>query len=180
MLIAKEKRKTNIAEYLIYMWQVEDIVRAYSFDIELIEKDIISKYEQPEDIRKEIRFWYENLIETMKKEKVENKGHIQQLVNLIDDLTDLHLFLLKSPLHLDYRNLYFETSEILIDFHSKLVDKNITEVEVSFQALYSVFLLRLQKKEISSETEKAISKIGKLMALLSKKYHERENEKLKM
>ncbi|MBR2242341.1 MAG: DUF4924 family protein, partial [Prevotella sp.] len=28
MYIAKELRKKNIAEYLLYMWQVEDLLRA--------------------------------------------------------------------------------------------------------------------------------------------------------
>ena len=28
MKIASQKRKENIAEYLLYMWQIEDIIRA--------------------------------------------------------------------------------------------------------------------------------------------------------
>ncbi|MFC2121971.1 DUF4924 family protein, partial [Bacteroidota bacterium] len=62
MIIAKEKRYTNIAEYILYMWQIEDIIRAYKFDIDEIEKNIISKYDQPENILKEIRYWYISLI----------------------------------------------------------------------------------------------------------------------
>ena len=27
MLIAREKRKSNVAEYILYMWQVEDLLR---------------------------------------------------------------------------------------------------------------------------------------------------------
>ena len=32
MFVAKQKRHENIAEYLLYMWQVEDILRALHFD----------------------------------------------------------------------------------------------------------------------------------------------------
>ena len=32
MIIARQKRKENIAEYLLYMWQVEDLIRANKFD----------------------------------------------------------------------------------------------------------------------------------------------------
>ncbi|MDE7144362.1 MAG: DUF4924 family protein, partial [Muribaculaceae bacterium] len=34
MIIASEKRKNNIAEYLLYMWQIEDIIRANNLDID--------------------------------------------------------------------------------------------------------------------------------------------------
>ena len=37
MNIASEKRKSNIAEYILYMWQVEDSIRAYNLDIAEIE-----------------------------------------------------------------------------------------------------------------------------------------------
>ena len=29
MLIAREKRKSNVAEYILYMWQVEDDADGY-------------------------------------------------------------------------------------------------------------------------------------------------------
>ena len=37
MYISKELRKKNIAEYLLYMWQVEDIIRANGLDADKIE-----------------------------------------------------------------------------------------------------------------------------------------------
>ena len=33
MFVAQEKRKANIAEYIIYMWQVEDMIRALKLDM---------------------------------------------------------------------------------------------------------------------------------------------------
>ncbi len=70
MIIAKQKRKENIAEYLLYMWQVEDLIRANNFDIEVIRKTVINRYDQPEPIRAEIAVWYEELIEMMRGEDV--------------------------------------------------------------------------------------------------------------
>ena len=34
MIIAQQKLKENIAEYILYMYQIEDVVRAYHFDLE--------------------------------------------------------------------------------------------------------------------------------------------------
>ena len=52
MLVASQKRKENIAEYLLYMWQVEDIVRAFNLDIERIRQNIIDRVPDiPEETR---------------------------------------------------------------------------------------------------------------------------------
>ena len=55
MLIASQLRKENIAQYLLYMWQIEDIIRAYGLDIDRINADIVSRF--PEERRKEISEW---------------------------------------------------------------------------------------------------------------------------
>lgn len=38
MYISQQLKQQNIAEYLLYMWQVEDLIRANGFDIERIKK----------------------------------------------------------------------------------------------------------------------------------------------
>ena len=52
MIIASQKKKENIAEYLLYMWQIEDIIRAYGLDIGKIQKHIINSYDLPEEQKK--------------------------------------------------------------------------------------------------------------------------------
>ena len=91
MIIAQEKRKTNLAEYILYMWQIEDLIRAYKFDIGLITEAVLQHFQQPEEKNIEIKEWYENLIEMMKVEKVEEKGHLQIIKNNIDELFDFHM-----------------------------------------------------------------------------------------
>lgn len=44
MLIAREKRKSNVAEYILYMWQVEDMLRAMQMDIELVNRNVVSQF----------------------------------------------------------------------------------------------------------------------------------------
>ena len=46
MIIARRKRKENIAEYLLYMWQVEDLIRANQFDLDSIRRTVIAQYAQ--------------------------------------------------------------------------------------------------------------------------------------
>lgn len=54
MIIARRKRKENIAEYLLYMWQVEDLIRANNFDMDSIRRTVVDRYDQPDDIKEEI------------------------------------------------------------------------------------------------------------------------------
>ncbi len=65
-----------MAEYLLYMWQIEDIIRAYRLDIDAIEKNIISQYQVDEETHKQIRDWWESLIKMMELENVRESGHL--------------------------------------------------------------------------------------------------------
>ena len=106
MLIAQEKRKSNIAEYVLYMWQVEDLIRAYHFKMDLIEAHIISQFKQPEKIRQEIRNWYANIIVMMHEEGIRDKGHLGIVKGIVSQMNDLHIRLLHQNNDGQYLNYY--------------------------------------------------------------------------
>ncbi len=178
MLVARKLKEENIAEYLIYMWQVEDIIRANGLDIDKIEETIISRFDQSENVKLEIREWYENLIEMMRLEGVAEKGHLIINKNVIADLTDLHLRLLQAPSETDYSAAYYKTLPFIVELRSKNADKNIPEIETCFSALYGFLLMRIQQKEISGETQAAISQISSFIRLLVQKYNGDKNGQL--
>ena len=95
MKIAQQLKEKNIAEYLIYMWQVEDLIRANECDIDKIRENIISRY--PEEEQPALEEWYGNLVDMMRTEGVKEKGHLQINRNVIVNLTELHVELLASP-----------------------------------------------------------------------------------
>lgn len=180
MLIAKKKKTENIAEYLLYMWQVEDILRANKLDIDAVQENIIEKFEQPAEVKQEIRDWYEGLIEMIKLEGITEKGHLQINKNIIIDLTDLHLRLLKSPKEPEYIASYYKTLPFIVELRSKSEDKSIPELETCFAALYGFLLLKLQQKEVSGETQAAISQISSFLRMLSNRYHLEKEGKLEL
>ena len=77
MFVASQKRKENIAEYLLYMWQIEDLIRANGLDIDKITQNIVDRFNLPGDQRKQMIEWYESLIDMMRREDVVAKGHHQ-------------------------------------------------------------------------------------------------------
>ena len=48
MLVAKQKRKENISEYILYLYQIEDMIRAMQFDMNRIELQLIPEYKVDE------------------------------------------------------------------------------------------------------------------------------------
>ena len=180
MIVAKQKRKENIAEYLLYMWQVEDLIRANHFDIDSIRRTVISQYDQPDEVKEEIAVWYEELIEMMRSEGVMEKGHIQLNKNVIITLTDLHLRLLKSTKEMIYGAAYYKTLPHIVQLRTKSGGEELPELETCFNAIYGFLLLRMQGKPVSPETQEAIKQISSFLALLAEKYREDMNGELKL
>lgn len=171
MYISQQLKKKNIAEYLLYMWQVEDMLRASNFDMEVVKKNIIDSYPSlTDEQRHELTQWYEDLINMMHDEQVMRKGHVQINKNIIVWLTDLHLRLLRSPKFPYYSAAYYKALPFIVELRAKGADKDVPELETCFDALYGVLMLRLQKKQVSEETLKAIKVIGDLLAMLSEYY----------
>ena len=178
MIIAKRKRKENIAEYLLYMWQVEDLIQANRFDMDSIRRTVIAHYAQPASVKEEIAQWYQELIDMMRSEGVMEKGHIQLNKNVIIALTDLHLRLLRSTKEMVYGATYYKTLPFIVQLRAKSGGEELPEIETCFNALYGYLLLKMQHKEVSAETTEAIKQITAFLALLSEKYRADMNNEL--
>ena len=172
MFISKQLKENNIAEYLIYMWQVEDMIRANGCDMEKIKKNIVDSYPLTEEQKVELTQWYIDLIEMMRRENVMEKGHLQINKNIITWLTDLHLQLLRSSKFPYYSAAYYKALPYIVELRAKGANNEEPELETCFEALYGILLLKLQKKEISEETKKAQQAISGLLAMLSNYYIE--------
>ena len=179
MITASVKKKENIAEYLLYMWQIEDLIRANNLDIEKIQTSIIDQYKDLSEIqRKEMQEWYESLIDMMRREGVVEKGHLQINKNVIIQLEDLHRQLLNDQKFASYSAQFYHTLPIIVELRAKSGDNKAGEIETCFNALYGILLLRLQAKEISEETLQATAQISKFLAVLAMYYKKDYNNEL--
>ena len=170
MFIAKQKKEENIAEYLLYMWQLEDILRAYELNIDKVQIALIDPVHYSAEKKIEARNWYSELIKMMKLEKIETVGHLKINKALLSQLTELHLQLLNDENEKEYIEIYYKTMPFIIELRRKSNVNGLSEIEICFTALYGYLLLKLQKKEVSSDTSSAISQISNLLRVLSEKY----------
>lgn len=173
MNIAKQLKEKNIAEYLIYMWQVEDLIRAMGCDIDMIREKLISTF--PEAERPALDEWYANLVEMMRAEGVKEQGHLQINRNVIQNLTELHGELLASTKYPFYNAAYFKALPFIVELRRKNGHQEESELETCFEALYGILLLRLQHKEITPETDTAMKAISSFISLLAN-YYEKEKK----
>ncbi|MCF0214086.1 MAG: DUF4924 family protein [Muribaculaceae bacterium] len=167
MKTASQLRRDNIAEYILYMWQIEDLIRANKLDIDLIATNIIDRYQNlPDDDRQAMRSWYESLIDMMRSENVQTSGHLQINRNVLASVADLHSRLLADPRFEDYKAEFYRTLPFIVELRSRAGEAPAGEIETCLNALYGMLMLRLQGKEISDATKRAIDQISRFMALL--------------
>ena len=176
MITARQKRNENIMEYMLYMWQIEDMIRACHLDKDEIETRIISQYDLPEDTKREVRQWYGELADMMRAEGIAEKGHIQINRNVMAELTNLHHRLLRDPKETVYGSLYYHTLPAIVQLRAKSGgEPDVSEIETCFIGVYGYFLLKMQGKDVSAETHEGIKQISNLLTFLTAKYHEGEN-----
>ncbi len=174
MLISGELKQTNIAEYILYMWQTEDIVRAFGYDIEKIKENIVEKYDVSDEIKENILNWYRSIIEMSELENIKKTGHLQIIKNNVNDLYDLHLQLLNKPDEFQYRQAYDFALPHIKALEEKMAGTTENQIDVCLHGLYAFMFLKMQQKEISKETSASMESFRKLIALLSAKHKDRE------
>ena len=178
MYIASQKRKENIAEYLLYMWQIEDMIRANGLDIDRIKANIIDKTSLTDGQKTQLAEWYESLIDMMRREGVTQSGHLQINDNILNQLVQLHQALLKDPAFPEYTAEFYKTLPFIVELRSKAGDNKVGEIETCFTALYGMLMMRLQQKELTEHTKNAIAQISRFIATLALNFHLDEEDKL--
>ena len=178
MFIAQELRKKSIAEYLLYMWQVEDIIRVYGCSLSRIRREYIEQFDYDDEQKEDLADWYGNLVTMMNQEGKREHGHLQINQIVLQDMAELNAQLLNSTKFPFYNAEYYKVLPFIVELRNK-GDKEVGEIETCMNALYGTMLLRLQKKDITPNTEHAIKEITTFIGMLSDYYMKDKTEGLK-
>lgn len=170
MFIAQKLKKENICEYLLYMWQVEDLIRAFKLDIDTIKAQIIAPYQLGDVDQKNLYEWYESLIEMMRLENIQENGHLQLNKNIIIELDDLHNLLIQSRKDAGYAAKFYHILPSLSQLRQQQGNAALSDIELCFNFQYGIMMLRMKKAEISNETLQAQQEISKFMVLLTRNF----------
>ncbi|MBO7408573.1 MAG: DUF4924 family protein [Paludibacteraceae bacterium] len=150
-----KSKKENIAEYILYLWQIEDYLRAFP--------------EQAESNQE-----LQDLSDMMHNEGVWESGHLQIAKNALSELEDLHSELLDTEA--PYRAVIMHIQPALNILKSKTDRPTMSDIEACLTLLYQVMMLRLQKRELTPETEVTVKDATQLLRFLSKTYYDDQAE----
>ncbi len=146
-----KNKRDNIAEYILYLWQIEDYLRAFP---------------QNADATPELH----DLHEMMHREGIMDKGHLQLANNALDELEELHKQILNEDAMYHAAIMRLQPSLNLLK--AKTDRPTMSDIEACLTLLYQIMLLRLQKKEITPETADVQQRATQLLQFLSKTYYE--------
>ena len=175
MYIAQKKRKENIAEYILYLWQLEDLLRALQFSPEAIYSQLVAKSALDDASRQQVFFWYMDIVNLLRQEGKESRGHLEHTLHLIADLNDLHERLLVLPAGEKYRKVFAALAPEMPALRVKLGKTDVSDIELCFRALYAVVLYRIKGDKCHEEgIRNVIDLISPVIAELASVYRQVE------
>ncbi len=178
MFVSRELRRKSIAEYLLYMWQVEDIIRACDCSLPLIRRRYLDGFDCTDEMREELVDWYGDLVRMMNGEGCRTGGHLQVNKVVMAQLVELNSMLLESARFPFYRSEYYRVLPFIVELRGRGSDSGVSEIETCFNALYGVMTLRLAGKAVSPGTEHAAKEIATFIGMLSDYYIKDREEPL--
>ena len=124
-------KKNNIAEYILYLWQIEDYLRAFP---------------QQAEANQELQ----DLYNMMHQENIMAGGHLQLAKNALSELEELHDDILQQEA--TYRAAMLRLTPALNLLKAKTDRPTMSDVEACLVLLYQIMLLKLKNSPISPES----------------------------
>ena len=148
-----KNKKENIVEYILYLWQLEDYLRAFP--------EAAEGNEELSDI-----------LRMMHADDVMDGGHIQLAQIALKELEMLRDDIMTQEA--TYRAAMIRITPALNMLKARTDRPTMTNIEACLVLLYQIMLLRLQKREISAETQEVQQQATGILQYLSKTYYKQD------
>ncbi len=169
-MISPEKKNKSITEYLLYLWHMEDLVRSLNFDFKEIKKRVIDTMPGEQETRDKSEVWFKQVIDEMRKNKLQEKGHIEEADEILAELFYLHNLLINALQDKQYIKAFEQAGPNITSLQNRTTSNSLNPVEHCLTGVYGVLLLKMQGKGISKETESAVKSFTDLLNMLSERY----------
>ena len=168
MDIARQKRRENIAEYILYLWQLEDLLRALQFSPQAIYTTLVApRKDLGEEQKSTFLMWYMDIANLLHQEGKDEKGHLEHTLHLIQELHDLHLQLRKLPVGAHYRATFARLEPELERLRAVMGNPGISDTELCFRALYAAMLYRIKGEGEKSAVADTLEYVSPVIAELA-------------
>lgn len=170
--IAERKKSQNIGEYLVYMYQMEDLIRSYQGNMEEIGQYVVSHYPVSEAEKERIKTWFAGLAASMKQQDLMQKGHLQELQDLVQQLLKLHYQLLKTDANY-VATFHSAKAHLLEAVEASQTEEVGNEIQICLNGVYGLLLCRLLGKNVSDRQLEAADAFGNVLSHLNFSYQQR-------
>jgi hypothetical protein len=170
MLIAQQKQKENIIEYLLYMYQIQDMVRSLNCDMERINLELLPAVLPNASYEGAYEFWYSQICNELIRSGKMQQGNLYELEEVFTELTLLHRTLLEIMKDKKYAVLVSLAENSIQEYAQKSAMMSSHPLEICLHAMYMKLQLKLRKQHITDETEKAMDPMRALLAYLGREY----------
>ncbi len=172
MQIAEKKKQNNVAEYIIHMYQTEDLIRVYEFDMELIKEYVIKHIPQDEVSKEEIIAWYTDILKSMQDQKLVKKGHLAETQKVVTKLETMKDDLVKTDD--EFKKIYLD-AKVGIDDMMKMSEGKVDgEIQLCLNAIYGLLIARINGREVPADLQPTLDHFGNVLSYLSYKYKQDE------
>lgn len=175
--IADSKRKENIIEYLLYMWQMEDLLRAVGLDLQALDAQVLSSIDDLGQRTKE-KAWFAVIAREMEAKGLQTSGHLPETYDIIGELQLLQHTLTTVIRDEKVVKAVREVAPVLAELRTKGDKLPKSDIETALTAMYGYLTLKLAGKKISPETQTAVQVIGRYFGLLASSYRDMKSGKL--
>lgn len=177
---ALELRKKNPVSYLIYMCQVENMIRACNLDIDKLEEKMLSEYDYTVGPSKEeVRRWYEDLIGMMREEKaVESPRHLQIVLNMAQLLEERRGKMLSEGKDTHFLMMDAEVKNFLARYrklHSTSEERPDVMLAVEFIYYYAM-QKAMHEEDMKPQTEEDVKYLTAYLSRLQDSYLKEKEE----
>lgn len=170
MGLLDDKKRNNIASYVISMWHVEDLMRANDLDLNKVEQLMVAPMDADEHTKTEVLAWYTGIVHRMKEQGLERHGHLNEVEEVINELEFLHRTLVELMNDKDYDALFEAAEPGITTLQKQADDQAEGPITTCFTAIYGVMLLRAQGREVSESTATAERHMRRLLEYLGVHY----------
>jgi hypothetical protein len=174
--IATLKKRENISEYLLFLWQMEDLLRGIEFDLDRLEKEILPSIKDQSE-RVATKNWLSKMAKEMEASSLQVSGHHFETYEVLNEMAMLQQTMLSVAKSAPFKKAYEEVQPVLEELRKKGEKIPKSDIETALTALYGVLTLRISGKEVSAETQEAMEPVSAYLRELTKAYHLMKNGK---
>lgn len=169
--IAEKKRGENIVEYLLFLWQMEDLLRGVDFEMAALESGVLAEIDD-EKLKSQSIDWFIALDKAMQANNAKTSGHTTETYDILAELSVLQHTLLSVLDDAPFKKLFNKVQPLLIEFRAKGDKLPKGDVETALTAMYGYLTLRLSGQAISEETQEALDAFSAYLRHLAKAYRD--------